>query len=295
MWPPVSLPYFRQRSSLPAPLPTKEKIETSTRDMRPADGYRRAVVVGQHFLVKYGPTVDQREGDTLLFIEQNLNIPAPRLYAMYRDESNGWVYIIMELLPGESLEKIWPTLGESDKALITGKLRSIFTQMRDLPSPSFYGDVCRRDLPNNLFWTEEKLPSISGPFQNEHNLNMGLVEKLRMNAAGFKSRFNKADFYARNLSRSLHNHPPTFSHSDVQKKNILVQEIPAKSPGQVKDFEVGVVDWEAAGWYPSYWEYVSLAMFFEWNEDWPARFEDFIDAWPAELALFQVLHAEIMY
>jgi len=126
-----------------------------------------------------------------LFVEQNLNIPAPQLYAMYRDESNGWVYIIMELLPGESLEKIWPTLGESDKALITGKLRSIFTQMRDLPSPSFYGDVCRRDLPNNLFWTKEKLPSISGPFQNEHDLNMGLVEKLTMNAAGLKYALTK--------------------------------------------------------------------------------------------------------
>ena len=63
----------------------------------------------------------------------------------------------------------------------------------------------------------------------------------------------------------------------------------------MKDFEVGVIDWEAAGWYPSYWEYVSLAMSFEWDEDWPARFEDFIDAWPARLALFQVLHTEIMY
>jgi hypothetical protein len=190
---------------------------------------------------------------------------------MYRDDGNGWVYIILERLPGESLEKTWHTLGESDKALITGKLRSIFTQMRDLSSPGFYSDVCRRDLPNNLFWTKEKLPSISGPFQREHDLNMGLVKKLRMNAAGRKSRFNKADFYVRNLSRALRNHPPAFSHSDVPKKIILVREIPTKSPGQVKDFEVGVVDWEAAGWYHSYWEHVSLAMFFAWPWTYPGR------------------------
>jgi hypothetical protein len=67
-------PYFRQRNSLLAPLPTKEEIETSTEDMGPDHEFRRAVVLGRHFLVKYGLSVDQREGDTLLYIEQDLNI-----------------------------------------------------------------------------------------------------------------------------------------------------------------------------------------------------------------------------
>ena len=295
MWQPVSLPYVRERDFLPAPLPTQEQIETSTRDLRPDPGRRRAVAVGQHFLVKYGPSIDQREGDTLLFVEQHLKIPAPRLYAMYRDERTAWVYIIMELLPGERLESIWPTLDEGDKTLITGKLRSIFAQMRGLTAPGFYGDVCRSTLSHTLFWTKEQSPSISGPFENEHDLNMGFVERLRMQAAGLAHRTNKANFYARNLSRALREHPPTFSHSDVQRKNIVVQEIPAKSLGERKDFQVGLVDWETAGWYPSYWEYVSLAMFFEWADDWPARFEEFIDAWPAELAILQLLYTEIMY
>jgi thiamine kinase-like enzyme len=40
-------------------------------------------------------------------------------------------------------------------------------------------------------------------------------------------------------------HPPTFTHGDLQRKNIIVG----------KDGRITIIDWEFAGWYPSYWEY----------------------------------------
>jgi hypothetical protein len=295
MWPPVPLPYFRGSGSLPGPLPTKEDIETSTIILRHDPDYHRIVVVGEHYLVKYGRGVERREGDTLRFIEHNLKIPAPRLYAMYREQSSGWLYIIMEFLPGETLEGKWSALLEQEKTLITSKLRRIFDKMRHLPSPDFYGDISQRHLPHHLFWIKEKVASISGPFDNEHDLNMSFVGRLRAIAEENGMHSYKADFYERSLSRALSNHPPTFSHSDVQRKNILVREIPAKSPGQEKDYELSIIDWEEAGWYPSYWEYAAVAIAFQWDDDWPARLEEFIDPWPSETAMLKILYQEIFF
>lgn len=295
MWPPIALPFLRDSTSLPSPLPSKADIENSTIVLRHDTSYHKVVVVGQHFLVKYGRGVEQREGDTLYFIEHNLKISAPRLYAMYREESNGWLYIIMELLSGEPLDQKWPALLHIEKMQIINKLRRIFEQMRLLPSPDFYGDVFRRSLPHHLFWTREKTQSISGPFQNEHEFNMSFVGKLRMIAQDNGLPSYKADFYERTLSLALKNNPPTFSHSDVQRKNILVREIAPEFPNQGKDYEVAIIDWEEAGWYPSYWEYASVAIAFQWDDDWPAKVEEFISPRPAETALIKCLYQDIFF
>jgi thiamine kinase-like enzyme len=219
---------------------------------------------------------------------------------MYRDESNGWLYIVMELLKGELLDRKWPALLDGEKSQVVNELQRIFEQMRLLPSPGFYGDVCQRALPHHLFWTREQTRSGNGPFETEHEFNMGFVGKLRMIAHLNGLSPYKADFYERNLSLALKNNPPTFSHSDVQRKIILVRErdAPASrllSQGQGKDYyyEVAVIDWENAGWYPSYWEYASVAIAFQWDDDWPAKFEEFISPRPAESALIKCLYQEI--
>src|SRR6266498_3246820 len=122
--------------------------------------------------------------------------------------------------------------------------------MRNLPSPDFYGDVARRFVLYHLFLTMDNIPSISGPFRNEQDFNMGLVGKLRRIGEENRRYSYKSDFYDRNVSPLFSNHPATFSHSDVQRKNI-------KSPDPEKDFEVAIDDWGSAGWYPSYWESAS--------------------------------------
>ena len=119
---------------------------------------------------------------------------------------------------------------------------------------------------------KEKIQSISGPFSDKHELNISFVNKLRTIARDNGVFSHKADFYARTLSLALRNNRPTFTHSDVQRKNILVREIAPKFPSQGKDYEVVLVDWEEAGWYPSYWEYASVAIWFQWDDNWPTKF-----------------------
>jgi hypothetical protein len=128
MWPPITLPFLKDSISLPSPFPTKSDIENSTVILRHDPNYHKVIVIGQYFLIKYGRGVKQKEGNTLYFIEHNLRISAPRLYVMYREESNGWLYIIMELLSGQPLDKI--------SRVLPGRLDTTSHQYLD-PRPSF--------------------------------------------------------------------------------------------------------------------------------------------------------------
>ncbi|KAK5175653.1 uncharacterized protein LTR77_000792 [Saxophila tyrrhenica] len=83
------------------------------------------------------------------------------------------------------------------------------------------------------------------------------------------------------ISRSLRtDHRVVFTHGDLNPRNIIVEN------GTIK----ALLDWEFAGWYPEYWEYVK---FFERGtscKDWKS-FADtvFADPYYDELVTFQAL------
>jgi thiamine kinase-like enzyme len=71
----------------------------------------------------------------------------------------------------------------------------------------------------------------------------------------------------------LHNQdwgPPTFTHGDLSSLNILVSG----------DDVVGIVDWETAGWYPVYWEYVTAHLVNPQNEFWKDYIDRFVEPMP---------------
>jgi thiamine kinase-like enzyme len=74
---------------------------------------------------------------------------------------------------------------------------------------------------------------------------------------------SRADFYERHLGKALDGYQPVFIHTDIQKKNIIVDCVTAD------EFKVSLVDWESSGWYPSCWEYSGMLEALEWIGDWP--------------------------
>ncbi|KAJ5569541.1 Phosphotransferase enzyme family protein [Penicillium hispanicum] len=145
-----SLPYYRDADRLPGPLPDQDEIECATQTLPKRSDYGgRLVVIRDKYVVKYGPLVTENEGYALLFVEERLNIAAPRLYAMYRDRDT--LYIVMEYIPGISfLVKKDPavtgpfqTEEEFGKAIA---LRSK-TMWSESNSHSFLSDYLARHLP----------------------------------------------------------------------------------------------------------------------------------------------------
>jgi hypothetical protein len=269
----------------------------STMVLRDDASYHRVVAVGQHFIVKHGRGVREREGQTLLFLEKHLvdTVHVPKLYAMYRMSSNGHLCLIMERLEGELLEAVWPTLGEDEKSAICDALKDVVGAIRKVHHPGFYGSVGRGPVPYHLFHSAEGDTAICGPFNSESEFNAGFVGRLRAIWATNMRHSFKADFYERRLDTMLRGHEPVFSHSDLQRKNVLVRRVQDQQNLGSTCFEVAVIDWEEAGWYPSYWEYSVVFVAFEWDDDWPERLEQIVDPWPSEGAILRMLYQDLWF
>lgn len=106
------IPFFARSSRLPATLPTPEAIESCKKVIK--EGYgRRIIQFGQHFIVKHGTRVSVMEGQNLLYVKKTEAVPIPEVYALYtRINLDGRLatYIIMEYIPGKTLEAAWPNL-----------------------------------------------------------------------------------------------------------------------------------------------------------------------------------------
>jgi len=291
--PNIQLPYFRNPDQLPYPLPTAKDIKEATviPTNREFDSYRgHVVVVEDRFVVKYGGTVRENEGYALLVLEKYPSIPAPRLYAMYREDDV--LYLVMELLPGRSLLGLWDDLSENEKQSVCGQLKVAFTHIRSISSPGIFGSVIGRRFHNTLFGGSDWDPRITGPFKTLKDLHLGLALHSEEQQLLNKRHPWSSEWFARHLPRVMKDHPSTFTHSDLVKQNIMVQE-QLGTDGE-RDFKLtGIVDWEMVGWYPRYWEY---AMFFAeslWDGDWEAKVETFVDPWPLEATMFRLLKVDI--
>jgi Phosphotransferase enzyme family len=287
--------YFRNPKELPAPLPTTSEILASNDIIKGIETWatRKVVGVGKHFIAKYSRSNDQIEGENLLFLEQNnLQGFAPRLYAMWK-EADGTLFVVMERLRGNTLESLWPTLQESDKDQILAKTREILMQIRSIPHQGFFGSVNKCHMPHHLFYWPDYPKNVSGPFMTERALVQGLISKSRLNAQDNGRHSYLADFFEEQLAGSLvvDGRTPVFTHSDLQRKNILVEEV--EEDQNEKVFRVSLVDWESAGWYPVYWEYFAAFLSLKWNDDWCRKMANVVDAWPAEAAMMKMIYQDL--
>jgi aminoglycoside phosphotransferase (APT) family kinase protein len=209
--------------------------------------------------------VTENEGYALLFIENQLKIAAPRLYAMYRYRDT--LYIVMEYISSISLGMAWPSLTEANKHSIIGQLRCIFEQMRALPSSGFYGSINRGPVPHRYFFSREKDPAITGLFQTEEEFGRAIALRSKTMWSGSNSHSFLSDYLARHLPSAFRDHPPMFTHGDLYRENVLVRKV-IDSVTNEEEYEVAaLVDWEAAGWYPSYWEYAHIFPLLQWIDD----------------------------
>ena len=291
----IKLPYRRPPDQLPRPLPSPDEILAGKRIPINRDGIYedgRVVVVGDCFIVQYGINIHENEGYALLLLEHYPSIPSPQLYAMWRH--GGVLYIVMELIPGQNLRTLWPTLSDNEKSSICSQLRQALTPVRSIPSPGNYGNVLGGPLPHLFFATFTGDPQIGGPFQTSKDLHAGLALHVQQQQARNPWHGWHADWMAKHLPEALKDHPSTFTHGDLIKQNIMAQEQPGAEGQTDRRFLLtGIIDWEEAGWYPQYWEYANLFAYAHWEDDWEAKAELFLDPYPCEAALLKMVRVEI--
>lgn len=288
-WAPVTLPYYREDFIKKHSVPRVEEIR-SAEDVLSQRNTERVVALSLGVVVRHGLASNEREGQNLLFLEsQRPELPIPRLLAMFREGEE--LFIVMERIHGQRLDTLWPCLSASEKDSVIASLKNTLKHIRSLKG-QFFGSVDRGSLPHHLFYTTEHDPARSGPFDSEQELNRGLLQQYQYVQALNGYQDYKSQFYENAFARVLQGHAPVFSHTDIQRKNIIVKGLD-RSGHSSSDMTAYLVDWEDAGWYPEYWEYFSMFTTFSWVDDWCERAAELVDVWPAETAVMKLMHTDL--
>jgi aminoglycoside phosphotransferase len=249
-------------------LPTPEEVEASKDVLfQCVAGGSRIVGIGNDVVVKYGPRVQMTEADSLAFVGINTTQPIPKLLGAYIH--NDITYIVMSRVSGTPLVDLLSSMSLTEINLVTSDLKSMMDQLRALQinhfqTESYIGSVGRQPCRDMIFRSgyESK-----GPFFTEEEMYENILERW-INMFEYNPMPDSSVQFTRRLYRDNPGNEIVFTHGDLDPRNILVEG------GRVS----GIVDWEQAGWYPEYWEYIE-AMWGcadTWDTVWPLEVVRFL-------------------
>lgn len=148
MYQPVALPF--QNDNIPA-LPDVEEVSRCPVVLKERSN-SKVVAVNDKIIVKFGGGIEPWEGQALLYLERKVpDVPAPRLYAMYQDDDQ--TFLVMQRVPGVTLDAIRSSLNETEKKSIAEQLRIVYQTLRavECPWPDFFGSLDRGSVHHHLF------------------------------------------------------------------------------------------------------------------------------------------------
>lgn len=225
---------------------TEEDLQTATWIMGKPGEEDGIYITTSDIVVKYSRHVrGEREAKAIAFIRENCpRIPVPEVSGWWKGEKD-IEHLAMSKMPGTMLSKTWDTMDSQQKENVLKDLGEILNDLRKLRAPpgALIGPLDGGPAGDARAWGME----YDGPFKTESEFNDWLISLIHPESMKFHSTFYYETI--RNCLKS--NHQLRFSHGDLGFHNILVQD------GRI----TGVIDWEFAGWYPEYWEYVKMIQF----------------------------------
>ncbi|POR34215.1 Uncharacterized protein TPAR_05585 [Tolypocladium paradoxum] len=178
------------------------------------------------------------EALALRFVKEHTTIPVPSIV------SSDWDRITMEYVEGQTLQQAWPVLTPDQRCDILAQLSDYITQMRAL------GGIYLGRLDGQGVVVPSIMSRSGGPFGTLIELHNWLVRP--------PMRLQAESMYWHQITTQLGTeYPIVFTHGDIAARNIMVRD------GRI----VALLDWEFAGWYPEYWEYVFALRGMD-NIDW---------------------------
>ncbi|KAJ9302395.1 hypothetical protein DTO271G3_1261 [Paecilomyces variotii] len=199
------------------------------------------------------------------YISSHTSIPVPKIFCAF--EHRGWTYILMERFHGDKIGVGWINRSEESKAKVLSQLKQMIQEMRSLVPP----EGCGIANINGESLYDCRLPGPSlhfRPFSNVQDFHTHLRQGIYLDP-------NLDPELQELIVLHQSSWPLKFTHGDLSSLNILASG----------DEIVGIIDWETAGWYPSYWEYTTACQVNPQNYFWRDEIDKFLDPMPKELAV----------
>lgn len=225
--------------------------------------WRIHIPILRNFMIKHG-TNNLAQAHSMQFIAQKTSIPVPKVYCAF--SRKGKDYILMRRMPGTILAKDWYSRSSESKAMIIQQLKDVVAQMRAIV-PSVDGRV------ENV--SGGPLYDCRLPAQNLHGPFASVQDFHRYLRSGYNGEHPEATQHNELVRMHDKYWATCFTHGDLSSLNILAKG----------DKLTGIVDWETAGWYPTYWEYVTAWNVNVYNIFWRKHIGEFLDPLPSELEM----------
>lgn len=142
------------------------------------------------------------EIESLRLLAGKLPLAMPAIRAS--GEINGWIYIIMTVVPGRSLSEFWPQLSVKEKRPLVSQLGRIIRELHQLPLRS--GSSLQQDWQSyHQFLIEDCLPR-----HKLKGLPQALIDQIPALLAAADNYFDDGDTF--------------FIHMDLNPWNLMVEE-----------------------------------------------------------------------
>jgi len=235
--------------------------------------------IGEGVVVKIGGDLDHDEAGAMRFLaERAPSLPAPRCMGLITIGKKSLLF--MTKIPGDTLERRWATLNTESKVDIRRSLDEAISILRSIEKPErqpFGSSSGRcRDIRMSDRYTES-------PVHDEVAFNKFLLTSPQPRiSSSYKS-------WIASMLRT--DHRIVFTHGDLHPRNILVVDSP---DGGVR--LSGIIDWEASGFYPEYWEHLKALNTRDVRDesDWWTHLPSSVIGYDQEIAVDRLLERSLI-
>lgn len=94
------------------------------------------------------------------------------------------------------------------------------------------------------------------------------------------------------IDRTFAGHRTVFTHGQLRSKHVIVERVGICEDGS-SDFKISIIEWEATGWYPEYWEFCEATISCEPDFDWLDQLRVIFPRYHMELLMLQTIHSTL--
>lgn len=189
----------------------------------------RQIIVQKDGLIRKSvrTSISDLEGEKrrLELIRGTTTVPVPQVMNYY--SSQDFDHLVMERLPGRTLESVWSHLSVEEKESIANQIACFTNQLRRLRND---------DIDAHLFLRQE----IPSGLSNSTDLSMERIKTY--------SEIKPITDFVRERSQRFDHEKNVFTHGDLDWSNILITDKKVS----------GIVDLECGGFLPPYCEWIAV-------------------------------------